>query len=70
MIHKYFRASGACEEVQGLSNLSTSLQNDDVQFSMSDGIMLRNGAAELMMRIRNFRVLIDLVETGSVTKSQ
>ena len=32
MIYEYFRATGASEAVQGLSNLfSFSLQNDDVQ---------------------------------------
>ena len=32
MIHEYFRATGANEAVQGLSNLfSFRLQNDDVQ---------------------------------------
>ena len=31
-IYEYFRATGACEAVQGLSNLfAFSLQNDDVQ---------------------------------------
>ena len=32
MIYEYFRATGACEAVQGLSNLfNIRLQNDDVQ---------------------------------------
>ena len=32
MIYEYFRATGACGAVQGLSDLfATSLQNDDVQ---------------------------------------
>ena len=124
MIYEHFRATGACEAVQGLSDLFTiSLQNDDVQdfdvrwdqallsasemhsdvileglykskkhdflqiqtvLAMHDQENIRNNGQpsysrlkaavrrhiDQMMRTRNFRVRIDVVERGSVTKSQ
>ena len=40
MIYEYSRATGAFQAVQGLSTLSAILQNDDVQDSTSDVIIL------------------------------
>ena len=123
MIHEYFRATGAHEAVQGLSNMFTfSLQNDDVQdfdvrwdhaqlsvsempsdmileglykSNLQNSVQLQTVLAlydqettrnkkpnyqqlkravklhiDQMMRTRNFRVRSDVVERGSVTKSQ
>ena len=124
MIYEYSRASGACEAVQGLSDLfTTSLQNDDVQnfdvrrdqapLSVSempsdvileglykskfqDSVQRQTVLAlydqetawndgqpnhsrlktavklhiDQMIRTRNVRVRNDVVERGSVTKSQ
>ena len=95
MIYKYFRATGAYEAVQGLSDLFTVkfmgfdvrwdhalLSADCVGFVRSRN-WSKNGqpnylrlktAVKLhidqMMRTRNFGVRSDVVERGSVTKSQ
>ena len=96
MICERFRAAGACEAVQGLSDLfNIRLQSDDVQdfdvrwdqallsaSEMPSDVILEGlykskkqhsvqlHTVDQPMRTRNFRVRNEVVERGSVTKSQ
>ena len=69
MFYEYFWATGACEAVQGLSDLfSTRLQNDEVQDSTFDGIRLylQQATCLQMWKVCTSQKLQDAVQLQTV----